>query len=289
VYAKDERSMKCGSIDDIEICCARCNSTLVLHSPESIQSWYGWICDWPEHIGANNFTNNDPIYGCPTLLSCDWGICPACYDRVTRPSSIKNSNRKVSAKNGSGSNASKEIWINQFSVIEISEANVQLPQSRLESSVSGTNFDSTISGSAVSSSNAVVDAEDSDAHYAVVDVIPGPTVSSSLASVSVMLFEATMREILLVFTDLADKLITQSEALLTKQEFELVNLPSTTAIPVDMATAVLSDALVCLEQISQSNHRLLLVEYFYDALIVHCVIRIRAAIQRYDLLLLNDR
>lgn len=41
----------------------------------------GWICDWPHHQGANSFRNTDPVYGCPTVVQCNWGLCATCYTR----------------------------------------------------------------------------------------------------------------------------------------------------------------------------------------------------------------
>lgn len=43
----------------------------------------GWLCDWPQHQGPNDFTRSDELYACPTQRECDWGMCARCWGRVT--------------------------------------------------------------------------------------------------------------------------------------------------------------------------------------------------------------
>jgi hypothetical protein len=39
----------------------------------------GWGCDCANHSGNRAMTQNKPVYGCDTMLGCDWGMCHACY------------------------------------------------------------------------------------------------------------------------------------------------------------------------------------------------------------------
>ncbi len=39
----------------------------------------GWTCDLPSHKGANGFTTFTPLYGCPSVRECNWGVCQGCY------------------------------------------------------------------------------------------------------------------------------------------------------------------------------------------------------------------
>lgn len=60
------------------IICNVCDQGVYKHPSGT---WHdGWGCDWPGHEGENfNFTANDPVYGCSTILECNWGVCETCY------------------------------------------------------------------------------------------------------------------------------------------------------------------------------------------------------------------
>jgi hypothetical protein len=64
---------------DISVC-AMCTEKLSL---QPAGTWgNGWSCDWPGHEGSNFFQSDDPLYGCPTIAACDWGVCQTCWDMI---------------------------------------------------------------------------------------------------------------------------------------------------------------------------------------------------------------
>jgi hypothetical protein len=66
-------------LDDITpMVCNVCDETVDAHPAGT---WHdGWGCDWPGHEGENFcFSTSDPVYGCPTITQCNWGVCQTCY------------------------------------------------------------------------------------------------------------------------------------------------------------------------------------------------------------------
>lgn len=46
-------------------------------------TWHnGWSCDWPTHQGPNTFRGDDPVWGCDTIISCNWGACATCWKKI---------------------------------------------------------------------------------------------------------------------------------------------------------------------------------------------------------------
>ena len=41
----------------------------------------GWTCDSPQHQGPNDFTGSDCLYGCASVVRCNWCLCQACFER----------------------------------------------------------------------------------------------------------------------------------------------------------------------------------------------------------------
>lgn len=67
-------------------------SLLICMSFCSVSAGTTWSCDFPGHEGDNSFTDEDPLYGCPTCLECNYGVCRACY------MSIKDSTAAIDAE-----------------------------------------------------------------------------------------------------------------------------------------------------------------------------------------------
>lgn len=66
-------------VKNIDVC-GKCSEKI---SRKPIGTWgNGWTCDWPGHEGANRFLRSDPLYGCPTIKGCNWGVCQACWDNI---------------------------------------------------------------------------------------------------------------------------------------------------------------------------------------------------------------
>lgn len=62
-----------------EIRCGKCNRGIKRHEPGT---WHnGWRCDHPKHTGPASFKETDPVWGCDTILACDWGVCEECWYR----------------------------------------------------------------------------------------------------------------------------------------------------------------------------------------------------------------
>lgn len=63
-----------------DIVCGKCR--------EPIRAWpqlrwsTAWVCDSPHHRGSSMLGIDDPLYGCDSSKSCDWGVCQVCWDRV---------------------------------------------------------------------------------------------------------------------------------------------------------------------------------------------------------------
>ena len=69
--------------------CNVCDSSLQLYPPGTWSD--GWTCDWPGHEGPNEgFKASDPVYGCPTINDCDWGVCQKCYEDFHQSLTIQN-------------------------------------------------------------------------------------------------------------------------------------------------------------------------------------------------------
>jgi IS1 family transposase len=69
--------------------CGKCQKTIHRHPAGT---WHnGWTCDCPEHVGANYFQGNDPVWGCDTVVSCNWGICETCWKRLAPDASASDS------------------------------------------------------------------------------------------------------------------------------------------------------------------------------------------------------
>lgn len=60
--------------------CGKCAKPLSRHVPGT---WHaGWICDNPSHVGPNRFAATDAVWGCETVIQCDWGVCKTCWERL---------------------------------------------------------------------------------------------------------------------------------------------------------------------------------------------------------------
>ncbi len=63
--------------DETNITCGLCDLDIRRYPPGTWND--GWTCDWPGHQGPNGFTRYNPVYGCPTIHACNWGVCRDCY------------------------------------------------------------------------------------------------------------------------------------------------------------------------------------------------------------------
>lgn len=73
-----EEEEEAAEITGEEMSCQVCALPLSLHSAGTWSN--GWGCDWPGHEGENHFTNKEPVYGCPTIKTCNWGVCQTCWN-----------------------------------------------------------------------------------------------------------------------------------------------------------------------------------------------------------------
>jgi hypothetical protein len=73
------RSLSCIPLSMQATVCAKCSEGLKKNPPGTWGT--GWVCDSPEHQGSNRFTKEDCVWGCSTVLQCNWGLCGVCWRR----------------------------------------------------------------------------------------------------------------------------------------------------------------------------------------------------------------
>ncbi|KAJ1386493.1 hypothetical protein B484DRAFT_410193, partial [Ochromonadaceae sp. CCMP2298] len=59
--------------------CAKCSKRTSKKPPGT--SGNGWGCDSAEHRGPNSFMKDDCLWGCSTVLACNWCLCGVCWSR----------------------------------------------------------------------------------------------------------------------------------------------------------------------------------------------------------------
>lgn len=83
-----------GDSNDATICCKVCDEGVSKLPPGTWPD--GWGCDWPGHEGQNfHFTSADPVYGCPTIMDCNWGVCETCYNNYIATKKDENDENEV--------------------------------------------------------------------------------------------------------------------------------------------------------------------------------------------------
>ncbi len=65
----------------------------LLHTPGN-----GWTCDWPGHEGRNGFTQSDPLYGCATIMKCQFGVCQKCWNDIAAAEAVAKKQAAVAPK-----------------------------------------------------------------------------------------------------------------------------------------------------------------------------------------------
>jgi hypothetical protein len=75
--------------EEIDVCCQNCMESKITgpkapFSEEMIeQCGDSWGCDWPTHEGPEEMSmRNDKIYGCDTIIDCNWAICEVCFNKL---------------------------------------------------------------------------------------------------------------------------------------------------------------------------------------------------------------
>jgi hypothetical protein len=63
--------------DDKAISCGKCRQPISRHEGGTWSN--GWICDNPSHSGVNSFPSSTPVWGCATIMRCNWGMCETCF------------------------------------------------------------------------------------------------------------------------------------------------------------------------------------------------------------------
>jgi len=79
--AAEEESSASLSTEVPPICCGKCGQAVAEKSPGNwpVGRLY---CDHPGHVGLNfGFKSDERVWGCPTIDSCNWGVCLACWEK----------------------------------------------------------------------------------------------------------------------------------------------------------------------------------------------------------------
>lgn len=79
-------ALRCGKKSEHGIVCNR----ILSKRPEG--QWGKWTCDWehPSHDRTKSFNRTDFVYGCHTIMKCDWGICRQCYQKILFQTKVYN-------------------------------------------------------------------------------------------------------------------------------------------------------------------------------------------------------
>eukprot|EP01038_Epipyxis_sp_PR26KG_P008916 gene8916-12024_t len=63
------------------ILCGTCAQPVKLQT-DVLPPGIAWSCDFPGHEGPNEYTSEDPIYGCDNCLECQWAVCETCFNNI---------------------------------------------------------------------------------------------------------------------------------------------------------------------------------------------------------------
>lgn len=64
-----------------EVVCGKCDKPIFRHNPGTWGN--GWSCYCPDHVGANSFLTSDAVWGCETIMDCNWGLCKTCWQKFS--------------------------------------------------------------------------------------------------------------------------------------------------------------------------------------------------------------
>lgn len=70
-----------------------------------------WGCDFPGHEGPNDFRTPQLYYGCTSAMTCNYALCPTCYDMIQHSKTVIASTE--AKKNQGQSKHDDEITVDQ--------------------------------------------------------------------------------------------------------------------------------------------------------------------------------
>jgi len=77
----------------LPICCGKCGHGLEEKPAGTLQNW---SCNHPNHVGENCFSTNERLWGCPSISTCNWGVCLACWEKSNLPPTNEDSSNDSS-------------------------------------------------------------------------------------------------------------------------------------------------------------------------------------------------
>eukprot|EP01033_Poteriospumella_lacustris_P005209 gene5209-3720_t len=94
-----------------EVYCQKCQSGMIANSLGELPPGIPWGCDFPGHEGPNNFQTPQLYYGCASAMTCNYALCPTCYEMIQHSKTVIASSE--AKKNQGQSKHDNEITVDQ--------------------------------------------------------------------------------------------------------------------------------------------------------------------------------